>query len=122
RMRNSSDVTMFGSSSAISTLPVALMDSGRRLAECRLAHQRQRKGEAGALARPAAHPQASAGVLDDAPADVEAEAAALRLAGERVARLAELLEDQLVVLGLHARAVVAHLHPEEALLLGERDL
>src|SRR5262245_1028134 len=60
----------------------------RRLAQGRLAREGQREREAGALSRPARHPQAPARMLDDAPADIEAEAAALGLGGERVAGLA----------------------------------
>ena len=47
---------------------------------------------------------------------------ALRLAGQRVARLAELLEDHLLVLRADAGAVVAHVDPQDARLLGQRDL
>src|SRR5262245_4162928 len=113
---------MFGSSSAMRTRCAALAMRSGRLAEAGFAHQWQREGEARALARPAAHPQPPAGVLDDAAADVQAEPAAVRLAGERVARLAELVEDQLLVLGPHARAVVAHVDAQEARLLHQRDL
>jgi len=61
-------------------------------------------------------------MLDDAPADVQPEAAALRLAGERVARLAELVEDDLLVLGADSLAIVTHIDAHELALLGKADL
>ena len=57
---------------------------------------RDRKGEGCTPAEGAFHPHAATEVLDDLPADVQAEAAAVRLGGERIARLAKLVEDQLI--------------------------
>ena len=61
-----------------------------------------RKGEreASALPRRTLHPHPAAEMLDDLPADVQSEPGALRLPGERVACLAEFVEDQLLVLAL----------------------
>src|SRR5258708_7016685 len=83
---------MFGSSSAIRIFLA----------------MRQREGEAGALAQAALDPHAAAEMLDDLAADVQPEAAAVRLGGERVAHLAELVEDHALVGGIDAPAVVAH--------------
>src|SRR5258708_23481916 len=80
----------------------------------------QREGEAGALAEAALDPHAAAEMLDDLAADVQPEAAAVRLGGERVAHLAELVEDHALVGGIDARAVVAHLDAQRAGLLPER--
>src|SRR6185436_16047849 len=52
--------------------------------------------------------------------DVQPQPAALRLAGKRIARLAELLEDDFLVGGTDAYTVVAHLHAQETTLLRER--
>src|SRR6476469_5998575 len=113
---------MFGSSSAMRTLRRPGFMASGGLAQRRLIDEREREREACPLARPAAHPQPAAGVLDDAAADVQAKPAALRLAGERVSRLAELLEDQLLVLQADSRAIVADVEPQESALLGERNL
>src|SRR5262245_63984676 len=107
---------MLGSSSAISTR--AAISGGP--AQAGFTHQWKRERETRALPRPAGDPQAPAAVLDDAPADVQAEPAALRLAGERIAGLPELVEDDLLVLGPHAGSVVAHVHPQEPVFLGKR--
>src|SRR5216683_2224242 len=108
---------MFGSSSTMSTR--RLMSSGR-FHQREPARERQSEREAGALAGAACHPHPPAEVLDDPAADVQPQPAALRLAGERVARLAEFLEDKLLVGGADADAVVGHLHAQEAALLRER--
>src|SRR5689334_17731243 len=84
---------MLGSSSAMRTF-LAMRDG---------------KGEGGALADGAFHPHAAAEMLDDLAADVEAQPAAVRLGGERVAGLAELVENQRLVRWIDARAVIAHL-------------
>src|SRR3989442_7013446 len=81
----------------------------------------QREGEAGALADAALDPHAAAEMLDDLAADVQAEAAAVRLGGERVAHLAEFVEDHALVGRIDPRAVVAHLDAKRARLLFERD-
>src|SRR5689334_4927335 len=81
---------------------------------------RQGEGEAGALAAAAVDPHAAAEMLDDLAADMQAEAAAVRLGGERVARLAELVEDQLLVGRIDARAVVAHLDAQRAAVVAQR--
>src|SRR3954463_6152723 len=103
--RNSSAVTMFGSSSAIRIFLA----------------MRQREGEAGTLAATAIDPHAAAEVLDDLPDDVQAEAAAVRLGGERIARLAKLVEDQLLVGHINSRPVVAHFHAQRAALVAQRN-
>src|SRR5207302_1180804 len=82
---------------------------------------RQREGEAGAAAKLALHPHAPAEVLDDLPADVQPEAAAVRLGGQRVADLAELVEDQALIGRIDARPVVAYLDAQCAGLGLERD-
>src|SRR5881628_3402554 len=109
-MRNSSEVTMFGSSSTMSTR--RLMGSGR-FHQRHPARERQGEREAGALAGAARHPHAAAKVLDDPAADIQPQPAALRLAGERIARLAEFLEDELLVGGADAYAVISHFHAKE---------
>src|SRR5437660_932467 len=81
----------------------------------------QREGEAGAFADAALDPHAAAEMLDDLAADVQAEAAAVRLGGQRVPDLAELVEDHALVGGIDPRAVVAHLDAKRARLLLERD-
>src|SRR6266850_1382624 len=91
-MRNSSEVTMFGSSSTIRT---------RRMMTSR-------------------RPLQAAEVLDDPAADVQAQPAALRLAGQHVAHLSEFFEDDLLVSGADADTIVAHLHAQKAALLRER--
>src|SRR6266446_694916 len=108
---------MFGSSSTMSTR--RLMSSGR-FHQREPAREWQGEREAGALAGPARHPHASAEVLDDPAADVQAQPAALRLAGEHVAHLSEFFEDDLLVYGSDADAIVAHLHAQKATLLRER--
>src|SRR5438045_9296787 len=77
---------------------------------------RQCEGEAGAAAQLALHPHAPAEMLHDLAADMQAEPAALRLAGQRVARLAKLVEDDPLLRGVDAWTVVAHLHPKGARL------
>src|SRR6185503_864815 len=84
--------------------------------------ERQREREAGAGARPALHPQASAVMLDDLAADVQAEAATVRLVREAVARLMELVEDDVLVGRIDSRAIVAHVDPQRRPLTGELDL
>ena len=63
-------------------------------------------------------------MLDDLATDVQTEAAALRLSGQRVARLAKLVEDDPLVRRVDAWTVVAHLHPKGARLRlqGDADL
>src|SRR2546423_10386120 len=82
---------------------------------------RQREGEAGTLAAAAVDPHAAAEVLHDLPADMQAETAAVRLGRERVARLPELVEDQLLVPRVDARAVVLHFDTQPPRLLAQRD-
>src|SRR3989442_10022720 len=81
----------------------------------------QREGKAGAFAEPAFDPHAAAEMLDDLAADVEPQAAAVRLGGERVAPLAEFVEDHALVGGIDPRAVVAHFDAQGTRLLLERD-
>src|SRR5258708_29259895 len=81
----------------------------------------QREGEAGAFAQTALDPHATAEMLDDLAADVQAEAAAVRLRGERVAELPELVEDQRLVGGIDAGAVVAHVDAQRVGLRRSRD-
>src|SRR5512139_3414227 len=114
---------MFGSSSAISTLrPDSAMPSpwSERLLGGRRRGQRERKTRA--FARPAFHPHPAAEMLDDLPADVQAQPRARRLLGQHIARLAELVEDHRLVLGLDPRAVVAHVDADDALRLAQGDL
>ena len=61
-------------------------------------------------------------MLDDLAADMQAEAAAVRLVGQRVAHLMELAEYSLVVLQADAPTVVAYVDPDAAVAFGERDL
>ena len=68
---------------------------------------RQREGEDRAAPRLALDPQPAAEVVDDLAADREPQAGARGLLGERVAHLAELLEDHALVLAADAHAVVA---------------
>ena len=102
-IRNSSEITMLGSSSAIRTLVghgLVVRPSSR----ARAGRSRSRRLAPGALSQP--HPAAE--VLDDAAADRQAQAGALRPV-RGVAALAELLEHQRLLLGRHAGAVVLHL-------------
>src|SRR5882672_2916566 len=110
---------MLGSSSAISTLRGTLGLCSRDALERRRLSEREGEREARALAAPAGHPDAAAEVLHDAAADMQAEAAALRLAGERVARLPEFVEDPLLVLGSDPGAVVTHVDAQALPLLDE---
>ena len=64
----------------------------------------------------ALHPDAAAVVLDDLPADRQAEPGALRLVGERVAHLLEALEHLGLVGGRDAHAGVDDAHDELAVL------
>src|SRR5207247_9847297 len=91
-----------------------------RLDQRELARYRQGEREAGSLAGAARHPHAPAEVLDDPTADVQAQPAALRLAGEHVTHLPEFFEDDLLIRGSAAAAIVAHLHAQKAALLRER--
>src|SRR5262245_40747225 len=81
----------------------------------------QREGKATAVAAMAGYPDAAAEVLDDAPADVQSQPAALR-AGLAVLRLPEAIEDDLAVACIHARPVVAHVDAQIAALAAEADL
>src|SRR5882672_9515235 len=113
-MRNSSEVTMFASSSTMRIRRV--MAPGRAsgcLDQCRPERERQGKQEAGALAGATRYPHSTAKVLDDPAADVQPKPAALRLSGEHVARLAEFLEDDLLICSADADAVVGHLHAQK---------
>src|SRR6266705_1916431 len=91
-----------------------------RLDQRKLARDRQGEREAGSLAGAARHPHAPAEVLDDPTADVQAQPAALRLAGKHVAHLSEFFEDDLLIRGSDADAIVAHLTAQKAALLRER--
>ena len=84
---------------------------------CNLTCKRQREGKAGPLAVRAFHPDPAAEEFDDPPADMQAEAAAVGLAGGRAARLAELVEDQRPDPRLDARAVVAHVDAQAVVRL-----
>src|SRR5258706_15482904 len=111
---------MFGSSSAMRILP-GIGLRGARLAQLR-GGGRKSEQEAGALARAALDPHAAAEVLDDLAADVQPEPAAVRLAGQRIADLAELVEDDELVRRVDAVAVVAHADRQAAVARLERDL
>src|SRR5687767_10527832 len=65
---------------------------------------RHQNREGGTAPGGALDPDAAAEILDDAPADGEAEARALRLPAQRVADLPELLEDELLVVAGDAGA------------------
>jgi hypothetical protein len=67
------------------------------------------------------HPQPSAEVLDDLPADVQPKSAAVGLVGQRVADLMELVEDLVVVLRADAAAVITDVDLQATALLDERD-
>src|SRR3954464_16033391 len=82
----------------------------------------ERDREAGAAPRRALHPHAAAEMLDDLPADVQSQAAAMVLVRERVAGLAELVENHALVGSIDAGAVVEDVHTDEAVLLAQRDL
>src|SRR5512141_2427204 len=100
-MRNSSESTMFGSSSAMSMrgLDMARLRVARRQRRmaCRAASSRQRKREGGTHSGCAVYPQSAAERVDDLPADREAEAAAAARPAHGVSGLAELLEQHLLV-------------------------
>src|SRR5215468_9780797 len=74
---------------------------------------RQADAEDGALGGLALDPDATTMVIDDHAADGKPETGALRLGRQRIANLAEGLEDGLVMLGRDPRAVVGD---------GERDI
>src|SRR5688572_22385617 len=100
---------MFSSSSAMSTL--------LGIDHLRLFHNGETETETRAMAGRAFHPNLSPVMLDDVAADRQAQPGAVRLLGERVAGLAELVEDDVLVLGQHARAVVAHVDAQPAVAL-----
>src|SRR5712691_6604107 len=110
---------MFGSSSTMRIRQTTARASGG-LDQREPAREGQGEREAGALAGAARHPHAAAEVFDDPAADMQPQPAALRLAGERIARLAEFLEDKLLVGGADAYAVISHFHAKETALLRER--
>src|SRR2546423_327552 len=83
---------------------------------------RQSKRETGAGSQAALDPQAAAEMLDDVAADVQAEAAAVGLGGQRIADLAKFVEDHFLVGRIDAGAVVAHVDAQRAGLLRQRDL
>src|SRR5580765_2969094 len=118
---------MFGSSSTISTfLVIGCLRAARsgvrpRVGSCP-GSGRQRKRKTRATAKIALHPHPAAEVLDDLAADVQAKTAAVRLVGECIAHLVEFAEDGLVVFRTDAPAVVAHVDPQGAVPLGQRDL
>src|SRR5436309_1743402 len=102
---------MFGSSSTMRMRrTMGSRSASRSLDECKPARERQGEREAGTFARAARDPHAAAEVLDDPAADVQPQPAALRLAGKRIAYLAEFLENDFLVGGADADAVIAHLH------------
>src|SRR5436190_23927337 len=82
---------------------------------------RQREGKAGAAPSFTLHPHATAEVLDDLAADMQPKAAPLGLAGQRVAGLAELVEDHSLIDGVDAGPVVAHLDAQRPALLLQRN-
>src|SRR5438067_127755 len=71
--------------------------------------QRQAQPEAAPPPRLALHRQRPAVMLHDLAADRQPQPRPVRLAGQRVAHLAELLEDRLALLRRHARAGVLDL-------------
>src|SRR5262245_34234783 len=102
---------MFGSSSAIR------MRFAMPFPSCRLGHGLDVERSSGAWQLENEHRSAAgralgakraAEMLDDLPAYRKPKPRALRLAGERVTGLPELLEDHLPILGTHPRAVVDH--------------
>src|SRR5215467_13949623 len=114
---------MFGSSSAIRTfLGTARFPGHLRGKRSLGAGGRDREREARAATGLAFDPQAAAEMLDDLPADVKPEPAAMRLASQRIAHLVELAEDLALVLGAHAAAVVADVDAEAPVALDERDI
>src|SRR6185295_18067309 len=89
---------------------------------CNFTGERQGEGEASAVAARAHHPDPPAKELDDAPADMQPEPAAAGHVGGRVTRLAELVENDLLVRDVDARAVVPDIHAQETRILRQRDL
>src|SRR4029079_13373288 len=122
--RYSSALTMFGSSSAISTLPMVSTSTssrrGQRSALRRLDRKRETEARAGAW--PAFHPQVPAVMGHDVPADVQTETGSLGLVRQRVARLPELVEDDRLIFGADAGTVVAHVDFQPSAALGKRNL
>src|SRR6266704_3165561 len=78
---------------------------------------RQGERKARATSQIALYPHPSAKMLDDLATDMQSQAAAMRLVGERVAHLMELAEDGLVMLGADAPPVVANVDPQGAVAL-----
>src|SRR5204862_3065581 len=68
------------------------------------------------------HPHSAAEMLDDLAADVEPQAAAVRLVGKRIAHLVELAEYRFVMLRVDPPSVVADVDPQAAVAFGQRDL
>src|SRR6185295_14570891 len=84
--------------------------------------ERQGEGKTCPLLERADHPDPAAEQFDDAPADVQAEPAAVGTAGGRSAALPEFVENQILVLARDPRAVVAHLDAQVGSARYERDL
>src|SRR5439155_18099657 len=84
--------------------------------------RRQGEGKARAASCGAFHPHSAAEMLDDLAADMQPEAAAVRLVGKRVADLMEFAENSLVLLRADPAAVVAHIDPKAACALSQSNL
>src|SRR5207253_5232700 len=81
--------------------------------------ERQRERKRRTVADPARHPDPAAEVLDDAAADMQTEAGAPRPAAHCATPLAELVEDDLLVLRADAGAIVAHVDPQVAAVFSD---
>src|SRR5205823_478622 len=94
--------------------------SGFSCSCCGACRQRERKARAASC--DAFHPHPAAEMLDDLAADMQPEAAAVRLVGKRVADLMEFAEYSLVLLRADPAAVVAHIDAKAACPLSQRNL
>src|SRR5687768_9956341 len=112
-MRNCSDVTMLGSSSAMRTLCAISVPP-------RASGQRQRKRESRPATGDALHPERAAEMFDDLAADRQAQPGALRPVAA-VAALLELLEDDLPVRRVDSRPVVADVDAGQPVLHADVD-
>src|SRR5574337_936410 len=117
-MRNSREITMFCSSSAIRIFLLIRLSpfrpyfmSGRRPSGLGCGREGKFEGEGGPFPGPAGDPQAALEVLHDLPADGQPESGPLGL-GADVASLAEFLEDQTLLLLGDTRAVVGDIDPQ----------
>src|SRR5690349_13378518 len=118
--RNSSEMMILGSSSTISIRAAAAHGSGAiawlrlslrdaRPGDCRNRHG-EREGRA--CSGPACYPQPAAKMNDDLPADGQSQPAAFGFLRQRVAHLAEFLENDLLIRRADTDAVIGHVYPQ----------